>query len=62
MKSIASQFKDNLYESFSSRLFVDECALDTKLAAFTEVEKMFKTEIEALSEHVKNSLEDSLVV
>ena len=30
--------------------------------AFTEVEKMFKLEIEALSEHVKNTLEESVVV
>lgn len=41
-------FKDNLYEAFSSRLFVDECDLDTKLQAYTEVEKMFSTEIEIL--------------
>ncbi len=51
---ISLQFKDNLYEAFSSRLFVDECALDTKLSAFTEVEKMFKSEIESISDQVKS--------
>jgi hypothetical protein len=30
-------FKENLYEAFSSRLFVDECDLDTKQQAFEQV-------------------------
>jgi hypothetical protein len=41
-------FKENLYDAFSSKLFVDECDLDIKLQAFNDVEKMFKTEIDVL--------------
>lgn len=30
-EKLLKPFKENLYEAFSSRLFVDECDLDTKL-------------------------------
>jgi hypothetical protein len=38
-----------LYETMSSRMFVDECEFDTKMEAFIEIEKIFKQEIEQLT-------------
>ena len=38
-----------MYSAFSSKLFVDECDIDNKLTAFTEVERMFKGELELLA-------------
>lgn len=32
--SMLTPFKENLYEAFSSKFFVDECDYDTKLIAF----------------------------
>ncbi len=50
-------FKENLYDAFSSKLFVDECDLDIKLQAFNDVEKMFKQEIDVLQDMVKSTVE-----
>jgi len=52
------QYRDNLYEAFSSKLFVDDCDLDNKLQAFTEVEKMFKHELEILHDMVKSTVQE----
>jgi len=51
--------KRNLYEAFSSTLFVDECGANTKLQAFQEVESMFKQEIEVLYDMVKSTVPDA---
>ncbi len=37
---------------------MDDCDLDTKMQAYTEVEKMFKTEIEILHDMVKSTIEE----
>jgi len=55
---LVQPFKDNLYEAFSSRLFVDECDFDTKLQAYNDVEKMCKAEIEILHDMVKSTIEE----
>jgi hypothetical protein len=52
-------FKENLYEAFSSRFFFVVLVVDTKLSAFQEVEKMFKSEIEILHDMVKSTIEES---
>eukprot|EP00347_Sterkiella_histriomuscorum_P007059 403350406 len=55
---LVQPFKDNLYEAFSSRFFVDECDLDTKMQAYNEVEKMFSSEIDNLQDMVKATVEE----
>ena len=55
---LVQPFKDNLYEAFSSKFFVDECDLETKLQAYTEVEKLFQTDCESLMQIVKTLLPD----
>lgn len=51
-------FRDNLYDAFSSKLFVDECDLDTKIQALKDVQDMFKQEIEILQDMVKSTVDD----
>lgn len=51
-------FKDNLYEAFSSTLFIDECGINTKFQAFTEIERMLNTEVEVLSDMIRNTVDE----
>lgn len=50
--------KDNLYEAFSSTLFIDECGINNQLSAFNEVESIFKADIEVLLDMIKSTIED----
>lgn len=50
--------RENLYEAFSSTLFIDECGINNQLSAFNEVEGLFKSDIEVLLDMVKSTIED----
>eukprot|EP00347_Sterkiella_histriomuscorum_P000861 403374240 len=56
-KAIESH-RDNLYEAFSSTLFIDECGINNQLSAFNEVESLFKTDMEVLLDMVKSTIDD----
>ena len=52
--SALDNMKETIHGAFSSKLFVDECDLNSKFEAFREIEKMFLHETEVLADMTKS--------
>jgi hypothetical protein len=48
-QQLIEPFREDLYATVQSKLFVDECDFENKMQAFHEVERMFTAEISALA-------------
>ncbi len=54
---LVAHYKENIYEAFQSRVFLDECSLDNLLQAFNEVHSMFKSGVEDVLDQTKSNPE-----